>query len=645
MLANTFVAEGVSPTTQLPEPLGRCLDELRTLCEKTHAELISLQGENQTLKRRVQTEEVSDWDMPGQPTQGNVLGESALKLTDDPVVTDNLAGDRRLAPATIEIPDTPNSGGKVSFNNTPKPLNTPSSRNRQLLKPGSKSVTNSQLFAGDKSTSMLSACRLGMLVTNAADDVIDENTEHYDFTLTAFLSHLEEEVCNDETSGTDKSIKAFSMIHKVVHSFTFKAFCMVIIVANTLYIGVQADQEVKNTFRRAAGEHIEEVSHVPEAVFVIWFTLELLIRIAADRVHYFQGEDWRWNWFDVVLVVYSLFSLFAPNALEGVNFSFLRMFRVFRLVRVVRVVKTVKPLKSLRTMVYSLLNTFVSLLWTFCMIGIVVFVFGVIFAAPIQNTYDVASDVADLQSLAEDAEMFGSLFSIMVSLFSAITGGNDWMVYGEAIQRWQHGDVYFIVFLFYIAFSMIGVLNVVTGIFVDNAVMTRTEDEIVENFEDDQKRTLHELKHIFKAADVDKSGTVSCKELARHLKNPRVKASFAGLGIDPSDAVIIFALMDKDGSDAIEIETFINGALRLKGEAKSLDVLSLMFDNVRQMVQFRKLCTFVERETRVLREAIAPGSTKSCPWYFDEFSEGLHSSLADTIGSEDFVFCSEGTRF
>ena len=33
------------------------------------------------------------------------------------------------------------------------------------------------------------------------------------------------------------------------------------------------------------------------------------------------------------------------------------------------------------------------------------------------------------------------------------------------------------IFIFYIGFCMVGLLNVVTGIFVDSAVCTRTEDE------------------------------------------------------------------------------------------------------------------------------------------------------------------------
>ena len=43
------------------------------------------------------------------------------------------------------------------------------------------------------------------------------------------------------------------------------------------------------------------------------------------------------------------------------------------------------------------------------------------------------------------------------------------------------GEFYFILFNFYIAFCVMGLFNVVTGVFVDSAVCTRTEDEIVQD--------------------------------------------------------------------------------------------------------------------------------------------------------------------
>ena len=61
-----------------------------------------------------------------------------------------------------------------------------------------------------------------------------------------------------------------------------------------------------------------------------------------------------------------------------------------------------------------------------------------------------------------------------VSLFSAITGGNDWMSYGENLIRLDEAShIYFLLFIFYIGFCLVGMLNVVTGIFVDSAVCTR----------------------------------------------------------------------------------------------------------------------------------------------------------------------------
>merc|ERR1712100_853853 len=127
----------------------------------------------------------------------------------------------------------------------------------------------------------------------------------------------------------------------------------------------------------------------------------------------------------------------------------------------------------------------------------------------------------------------------MVTLFSAITGGNDWMAYGELLRE-HVGETYFVLFAFYIGFCLVGMLNVVTGIFVDSAVCTRTEDEVVECFTEDQKRISEEVRRIFKEADEDMSGTVSLDELSNHLENPWVKAYFSGLDIDPSEARIIF---------------------------------------------------------------------------------------------------------
>jgi hypothetical protein len=289
------------------------------------------------------------------------------------------------------------------------------------------------------------------------------------------------------------------------------------------------------------GHSVETHWNIPDVAFSSWFAIELILRFAAEGRDFFAGKDFRWNLFDAFLVVTSSIELALPGLLS--NVSFLRIFRVFRIVRVVKVVKTVKALQSLRTMIFALMNSIICLAWAFVLITLVVFVFGIIFIGAVETYYESLSkeDFLGMKQATDVNESFGSLYMAMVSLFSALTGGNDWMMYGELL-RYVGGnrETYFLVFVFFIGFCTIGMLNVVTGIFVDSAVCTRTDDEVVQNWREDWQRTSDEVRNIFQAADKDCSGTMSYEELVEQLENPRVRAYFSGLEIDPSEASIIF---------------------------------------------------------------------------------------------------------
>jgi hypothetical protein len=221
---------------------------------------------------------------------------------------------------------------------------------------------------------------------------------------------------------------------------------------------------------------------------------------------------------------------------------------------------------------------------------------------------------------------FGSIYDANISLFAAITGGNDWMYYAELLRMIPgvEGEIYFISFAFYIGFCLVGMLNVVTGIFVDSAVCTRTEDEVVESYSEDQKRISEEVRRIFHEADVDNSGTLSIDELRAQLHNPWVKAYFSGLEIDCTDANIIFTLIDTDGTQRISIDEFVSGTMKLKGHARSIDVLSLMFDSVRFSVKFNMLCAYIEEQLLDMQQHINPNYEVQ-PKVFKSMKECMHN--------------------
>jgi len=449
----------------------------------------------------------------------------------------------------------------------------------------------------------LSAARLGMLTQR---EILMEELDQRQASMRRMMSAF-------VPGGSSNFYRKSNVLQRISRHIIFKLLVMVAILANSVYLGFDADLQVQNSFRRVRNRPEEVVPPVADVVFPVIFVVELVIRLGAERWALFEGEEKWWNMFDIVLVLNSGLEAFWPFA----NFSFLRILRVFRLVRIVRVVRNIKSLKSLRTMVFALINSFVSLMWAFVMICLIIFVFSILFCNGVAAHYNVVADElngaeiteVDLQAMKH----FGSLWATCVSLFCAVTGGNDWMLYGEILRTLRNdenditGELYFLVFGFYVAFCMVGLLNVVTGIFVDSAVSTRTEDEVVDAFTDQMQARCREVKRIFSEADKDGKGSLTFEQLQEHLSNPWVEAYFHGLEIDPNEAAIIFTLMDVDHDGTVSADEFIKGTMKLKGSAKSVDMLLLMFDQVRFTTKFNFLCSFIEDELRSIKASLGPG--------------------------------------
>ncbi|CAJ1414861.1 unnamed protein product, partial [Effrenium voratum] len=345
------------------------------------------------------------------------------------------------------------------------------------------------------------------------------------------LEEYEKSQLKDALKQLFESDKSGSVVKRFVNGFIFKALCMIAIGSNTCYLGVAADWNVRNSFRpidcAAAGRSgvscIKETeSTQADLIFAIWFGFEILLRLLVERLSFFTGEDRAWNVFDFLLVMESV----AGLTLNTGNLSLLRIFRVFRLIRIVRLVRTVPALRRLRTMIFSILNSFVDLLWAILVVVLIMYIFSIIFSNAVALYFDEV-DVADTRAIASALEVaaeFGDLYKGMVSLWSAISGGNDWMMYASLLRRITLGELYFLIFNFYMAFCVIGMFNVVTGVFVDSAVCCRTEDEVVQGYIDDLRNTTREIKSFFQSADTDQNGTLTYEEFRRHLQDPLVKA-------------------------------------------------------------------------------------------------------------------------
>merc|ERR1712050_464086 len=105
-------------------------------------------------------------------------------------------------------------------------------------------------------------------------------------------------------------------------------------------------------------------------------------------------------------------------------------------------------------------------------------------------------------------------------------GGVSWGVVCDALFSIDATSA--ALFFFYIAFTILAVLNIITGVFVDNAVETaRTQrDFLVQKEMEIKEKFILDMRVLFREIDVDGSGTVTHDELQEYFTDPRVKSYF-----------------------------------------------------------------------------------------------------------------------
>merc|ERR1711879_627075 len=83
---------------------------------------------------------------------------------------------------------------------------------------------------------------------------------------------------------------------------------------------------------------------------------------------------------------------------------------------------------------------------------------------------------------------------------------------------------------------------------------------------------MEKVTKFFNEADHDESGTLSWDEFLEHLQKSEVKAYFQALDLDVSHAQSLFEMLDTDDSGSVSIDEFVEGCVRMRGGARSIDV-------------------------------------------------------------------------
>eukprot|EP00746_Dinoflagellata_sp_MGD_P142483 gnl/MRDRNA2_/MRDRNA2_75441_c0_seq1.p1 gnl/MRDRNA2_/MRDRNA2_75441_c0~~gnl/MRDRNA2_/MRDRNA2_75441_c0_seq1.p1 ORF type:complete len:620 (+),score=98.36 gnl/MRDRNA2_/MRDRNA2_75441_c0_seq1:213-1862(+) len=358
-----------------------------------------------------------------------------------------------------------------------------------------------------------------------------------------------------------------------------------LIICSTVMIGVQAEWESQHI-----GQATPSFFHWAEVIFCVLFALELFLRLAADGSQFLTCPEWRWNIFDLVIVLASSTEMLLTFLLPGRDFAgflALRAVKTLRLVRTVRAVRVMKCFRELRLVVYGILSSVSSLFWLIWLLVFFMFMVALFITQTITSEMTMAKN--GLSRAEEEVMMyFGGFLPTVYTLYMAISNGISWGVLADAL--WEVSPSLGVLMAAYIAFAVFAVLNVVTGVFVENANRASAKDSDHCLLEDTTERQKHieAVVELFHEANNDGSGQLSLKEFESNFLNPHVKAYFRLLDLDIEmiSAKKVFHLLDFDGSGYVDIDEFVGGCTRLRGQAKAIDIAMLQSRS-------NKMCKFL----------------------------------------------------
>jgi len=211
----------------------------------------------------------------------------------------------------------------------------------------------------------------------------------------------------------------------------------------------------------------------------------------------------------------------------------------------------------------------------------------------------LVSDMRSLQPNSEPDEFllryYGSLWGSVQTLFQSVTGGIDW---NEVLTPLTQSISPFLapVFMLYIAFAVLAMLNIVTGVFVESALISAKADKDI--------CMVSNMRELFTRCDCGLKGKMDWEQFETQLDEPQMQEYFRAIDVDPSEARGVFQLLDIDDSGFITAEEFLSGSIRLRGSAKALD-LALLIYNFKVLSQWiQDHAWFVEDQLRVLAATV-----------------------------------------
>ncbi|CAE6970920.1 Catsper1 [Symbiodinium sp. CCMP2592] len=273
-----------------------------------------------------------------------------------------------------------------------------------------------------------------------------------------------------------------------------------------------------------------------------------------------------------------------------INPALFRLLRIGKLARALRMLPVTNALASLQLLVKGLTASRGMLFWSFCLLTFLQCVAGMVVSTLVR---DFVTDENQPNNEREEVfRYYGTFTRTFLSMFEILFA--NWGPPCRVLVEYV-GEYYSIFFLLYRCVLGFAVINVVNAIFVQQTLKTASSDEELafKNKEKDIALYANKVKKLFQTMDFSGDGAINLEEFSKLVKSPKLKFWMSQLELEYHDLLSLFEFLD-NGDGEITLTEFIEGAARLRGGAKALDIwrmetkLEVLFEEVLTILNFIK---------------------------------------------------------
>eukprot|EP00929_Paragymnodinium_shiwhaense_P081272 TRINITY_DN4249_c0_g2_i1.p1 TRINITY_DN4249_c0_g2~~TRINITY_DN4249_c0_g2_i1.p1 ORF type:complete len:708 (+),score=192.20 TRINITY_DN4249_c0_g2_i1:129-2252(+) len=365
----------------------------------------------------------------------------------------------------------------------------------------------------------------------------------------------------------------------------FELVFAVLILLNTAVMGVEVQYKSLDLCynigfykcERPARElwpQAELAFYVLDLTFGVLFTAEIGLKMISQHIWYFASA---WSYIDVGSMV-AWYLVLVSDTNMAFDPLLIRLARVIRLLRFLRLVKAVAMFEVLQLLIGSLRASGFILFWSAILL-VLIMACAALVAHNIMLLYINNPDLP-MEIREETYMVFGSFTRAFVTIYN-MTFSLDTPAPSLCYEL---NEFFVIPLLLYQGLVSFAVIKVIEAVFLNETIKLAASNDDLMIMEKNRWETLHEqkVKALFEEADETGDGFVDYTEFMMIMNEEKVISWLDAIEVEVEDPKLVWDLLCSFSgihgghSDKLNVHWFVKGIGRLKGSAKSLDVLKML---------------------------------------------------------------------